>query len=310
MEAQNLELARQKYAKKLKTLIIIPLILLGIAFLIAVIGFMLIRSSQPFGILSIQILVLLPMPLIIGVIIGILGTRKEALEYKRQYKAYFIEKTMQKYFTNLNYSHDLGMPKEVLSSTGMIRTGDRYSSNDYTSGQYKDVAFRQADVKIEEEHRDSDSVDYITIFKGRWLEFEFPKSFNFRLEVIQKWFNAAIIPRGQNGRKFIRYETESTTFNQKFKVYAEDGFETFYLLDPTMIERIEELSNLHKAKYLFCFTGQKLSVAIHDNKDAFEPPSPFKPIDEAAEIAKVEAEINLITSFVDYLKLNRKLFKK
>ena len=97
---------------------------------------------------------------------------------------------------------------------------------------------------------------------------------------------------------------------KKFKVYAEDGFETYYILDPSMIDKIEELSNSHKAKYLLCFTGQKLSVAIHDNKDAFEPPSPMKPIDEATELAKVEKEISLITNFVYYLKLNRKLFKK
>jgi len=48
---------------------------------------------------------------------------------------------------------------------------------------------------------------------------------------------------------------------------------------------------------------------LKDGKDAFEPPSIFKPIDENAESKKVENDIRLITDFVDQLKLNRKAFK-
>ena len=247
---------------------------------------------------------------IIG-IVAYFATRKDAAAYQKIYKAHFVERALQEVFTDLSYSHEAGMPAEALASTEMISLGDIYTSNDFTSGKYKDTSFRQADVHIQEEHSDSDGdTRYVTIFKGRWIEFEFPKAFNFRLEVAQKWFGATRVPKGKNGRKFEKFQTESPTFNKKFKIYAEDGFEVFYILDPALIDHIENLTNVHKGKFLLCFIEQKLSVAIYDNNDAFEPPNPLKSIDEAKEKAKVTSEIKLITDFVDFLRLDHKLFRK
>ena len=179
MEA--LEEARKKYVKKLGILITVAFIIFGIAIVFAVLMTFSFGNNPILGTMSFMPLPFLIIFIIIVIIIGILATRKDAEAYKKQYKAYFVEKSLNKFFTDLKYSHDSGMPREVLRETGMIRTGDRYSSNDFTSGKYKEVNFRQADVKVEEEHSDSDGgTEYVTIFKGRWMEFEFPKSFNFR----------------------------------------------------------------------------------------------------------------------------------
>ena len=141
--------------------------------------------------------------------------------------------------------------------------------------------------------------------------FEFKKPFTFRLEIVQKWFNAhRKLPKNpKTNREIIKISTESTTFNKKFKVYAEDGFEAYYILDPAMIDRIEKLSESHKGKLLLGFIDNKLYVAISDGRDAFEPPNPFKPLDESAENQKIISDIKTITDFVDFLKLDRKLFK-
>ena len=246
-------------------------------------------------------------------IIGVAAARKDNETYRKLYKAYFVEQSLRQIFTDLHYSHDEGMSKAVLTSTGMISTGDIYSSNDFTSGKYKDVAFSQADVTIQEVHTDSDGdTNYVTIFKGRWLVFEFPKTFTFRLQVVEKWFGANKKPCKDTTikRKIERIHTESTEFNKKFKVYAEDGFEAYYILDPAFISHIEDLDNTHQGKLMLCFIDNKLHVAIYDNKDAFEPPRPFKPIDEHAEFTKIHQDIKAITDYVDFLKLDRKLFSK
>ena len=143
------------------------------------------------------------------------------------------------------------------------------------------------------------------------MVFEFPKKFNFRLEVVQKHFGSNLIPKknSKTGRKIEKISTESTTFNQKFKVYAEDGFEAYYILDPTIIDQIEKLSDSYKGKLLLCFIDNKLHVGVYDNHDAFEPPSHLKKIDENAEMQEVNQEIKTITDFVEFLKLDRKLFK-
>lgn len=308
MEFKDLESAREKYAKKLKTFIAVGLAIFALSIIISLVSLSNLKSISFVGFLF-------PFTLIVIAIIAIIAvfaTKKDTKTYRSLYKACFVERNLCQIFTDVHYSHELGMPKAVLESTDMIRTGDVYRSNDLTSAKYKDVRFSQADVEIEEESTDSDgNTHYVTIFKGRWMIFEFPKPFTFRLEVVQKWFTASkkLKKNRETNRQITKISTESLTFDRKFNVYAEDGFEAYYILDPAFIDHIEKLSESHKGKLLLCFIDNKLHVAINDNKDAFEPPSPFKPLDEQTENQKIQAEIRTITDFVDFLKLDRKLFK-
>lgn len=308
MEFKDLESAREKYAKKLKTFIAVGLAIFALSIIISLVSLSNLKSISFVGFL-------VPFALIVIAIIAIIAvfaTKKDTKTYRSLYKACFVERNLCQIFTDVHYSHELGMPKAVLESTDMIRTGDVYRSNDLTSAKYKDVRFSQADVEIEEESTDSDgNTHYVTIFKGRWMIFEFPKPFTFRLEVVQKWFTASkkLKKNRETNRQITKISTESLTFDKKFNVYAEDGFEAYYILDPAFIDHIEKLSESHKGKLLLCFIDNKLHVAINDNKDAFEPPSPFKPLDEQTENQKIQAEIRTITDFVDFLKLDRKLFK-
>lgn len=308
MEFKDVEKAREVYKTKIKKYIWVSII---IATFIALFASFSNGSGSIFGILIIFAMVGMFVAIFAFVIITIVS-RKEASAYRSAYKAYFVEKNLQKIFTDLNYNHEAGLHRAVLGATGMVNTGDVYSSNDLTTGKYKDVAFTQADVHIQNEYTDSDGdTHYVTIFKGRFMIFEFPKKFNFRLEVVEKGFGANRIP-GKNsttGREFKKIELESSEFNRAFKTYTEDGFEAFYLLDPAFIDNILDLANQYKGKILLGFINNQLLVGLKDNKDAFEPPSVFKELDEQTETAKIANDINLITNFVDTLKLNNKLFK-
>ncbi len=132
-----------------------------------------------------------PIPYVMGFVVAfafivVTTFTNQAIQhnYRRAYKAYFVEQNLKKTFTDLSYNHEAGMDSAVLNLTGMVNTGNRYSSNDFTSGKYKNVDFSQADVHIEIESTDSDgNRSYTTIFKGRFLIFEFPKPFNFKLEL-------------------------------------------------------------------------------------------------------------------------------
>ena len=251
--------------------------------------------------------------MIIGLIIILFLNQKQFKEYHRAYKEYFIEQNLHTVFSQLEYKHELGLPSSFLCGTGMINTGDRYKSNDYTRGKYQDVAFCQADVSIETEYTDSDGdTHYSTIFKGRFMVFEFPKEFNFKLALVGKNFRAFRKPlkNKTTGRKLEKIATESDHFNKIIKTYAEDGFEAFYLLDPKTIAKIEDITTRHNNRIVFLFCNNQLIIGLDNGKDSFEPPLPFKQIDEAKEKAKVGSDIRIITEFVDELALNRKIFKK
>lgn len=313
MNLEELENTRKSYAKKL-IIVMIPAAIIFVIAMIVAVAFILNPSGS--GALSDSIMIL-PIGFFLAMflaIVGILVIRKDARNYKNMYKSYFVEQSLRKCFTDVQYNHEAGMPAEEISSTGMMRLGSDYSSNDLFTGKYHDVNIKQADVHMQDEYTDSDGhTHYVTIFKGRWMIFEFPKPFTFRLQVIQKWFGGAAKKAKKDketGRKLKRISTESITFDKKFKIFAEDDFEAYYLLDPAFIDHIEQLSAQNKGKLMLCFIDNKLHVAFYDNKDAFEAPNPLKQIDEAKEFTKISQEIKVITDYVDFLKLDHKLFEK
>ena len=221
------------------------------------------------------------------------------------------EQNLRKTFTDLSYDHQAGLARNLLDLTGMINTGDRYSSNDYTSGKYKNVAFHQSDVHIETRYTDSDGgTYYATIFRGRFMIFEFPKQFNFKLEIVGRSFYAYKKPgkNAKTGQKAQKIATESNEFNRMFRVFGQDGFEAYYILDPAFMVKIMDIATMHKDRVLFAFFENQLIIGLDDGKDSFEPPSPLKKIDETKESAKATQYIKTITDFVDQLSLDRKLF--
>lgn len=293
MTFNDVEKAREAYYQKTKTgwiiiscavaLTILITFIIGIPFLIAFFAFFI---------------------FVVGAIVLSFASRKEAANYHKSYKAYFVAANLQKVFQNLSYDHQKGISKSFISSTGMINTGDRFSSNDLVFATYKNTKFAQADATIQVEHTDSDgNTTYETIFKGRFMVFEFPKKFNFKLELIGKHFHAYKIPGKdpKTGRKMQKVQTESVDFNRKFKIFGADGFETYYILDPAIMVRIEQISDRFKNKILLGFTDNSLLVALNDGTDSFEPPRAGRPINEAAEHQKILNDIRIITDFVDII---------
>lgn len=246
-------------------------------------------------------------PYVIIAIVVSSSTTNEAIKYKKAYKGYFVGQQLAKVFSDLKYNRDAGLDRQILTDNSMIHAGDRYSSNDLTTGKYKDVGFIQADVHIEKEYKDSDGdTQYRTIFRGRYLVFEFPKKFSSRMMLTHDGApKNEINPKDKN--KILKHmETESVEFNKAFLVYAEDEVEALYILTPDFMERVQELGRSHNDTVSIYFADNKMIVGINDGGDAFEPPSPEKPIDEEVELAKVGQEINLVIHIIDNLKLNRK----
>ncbi len=310
MNFNDVELIRQKYYQKVKRYYRRGNIALSIVVLFVVLFILATRKFSLFLIMPIIFVVLIGL-VAIAVTVSFL-THSDAVMYQKAYKAYFVEKNLRQVFTNLRYNHEAGIDKNILKSTGMVNTGDSFSSNDLTVAKYKDVLFMQADAHIEEEHTDSDGdTTYVTIFRGRFMIFEFPKKFNFRLEVIGKRFGAFCVPgkNAKTGRKVSRIKTESSDFNKSFRVYGDDGFEAYYILDPAFMEKIQHIGETYKYNLMFGFIDNMLLVGLNDGKDSFEPPTYRKPINEKAELEKISNDIRVITDFVDKLSLDRKLFK-
>lgn len=305
MNFEQVEKAREAYHEKLRTATIVSLVISAVLTIVIFCG----SGSFFLGLFGAAFIFLFVTA--IACIITSFTTSKEATAYRDAYKTYFVEQNLRQNFADLHYDRNAGLDHSVVGATGMIDTGDAYHSNDFATGKYKDVAFTQADVHIQERHTDSEGhTTYVTTFRGRMMIFEFPKKFNFKLELIGRRFHAYRIPRGTvKGRELSQIDTESSEFNEMFRIYAEDGFEAFYLLDPATIVKLQTIAEKHKYRILFGFIDNKLLIALNDGKDSFEPPKPNQKINEKEELKKVSEDIKIITDFVDQLSLNRKLFK-
>ena len=286
MGFEDVEIARKAYRDKFQKYFLSSLLVAG---LISVAAFF------AYPILAIPLFLFI---IAVVFIIITFALNKYRAAYKKAYKGYFIEQNLKKVFSNVTYDHEKGFSPDVIRESGMVRLADKFYSNDLTIAKYQKIAFAQADVGIIQVTTDDKGNTYETpIFKGRYMIFQFPKKFDYRLEVASKKFRATKV----SGKQMKRLETESTDFNHHFKVFGEDGFESFYLLDPAVIAKIEDLGAHYKYKLLLGFYDNKLMVALDDGKDSFEPPSFMKPIDEKTEMAKIASDIKVITDFVDII---------
>lgn len=285
--------------------------ILCICFTICVIGITLLTEFYPAVVAGI----------VLSVIFSTFVTRKDRKNFSDAYKEYFVKRCLSEIFEDLEYEPDKGMPYKVIASTKMMNMGDIYRSNDYVSGKYKGINFSQADVHIEEEHEytdaDGDShTSYVTIFMGKWMIFDFNKNFKSNVQVAQKGFGnnsvrkKTIFSSGKDSEYFKDVSMESESFNKRFRVFAQNELEAFYLLTPSLMEKIERLDDNNKGKLLLCFVDNRLHIGLYDNKDSFEAPSSFKKIDEQAEIEKTKGDILTITQFVDELSLDNDLFRR
>ena len=322
MDFSFVENERASYAQKSKKIMWRTFFIVGV--IIFIINFGPLLTGTRLGSLDLKTFLMVLASSIVGVAIfgfvaGLLAssffTKKEAASYRKAYKAYFVAQVMARTFSDVFYNHSYGLSSTKLERTGIINTGDMYRSNDYTKGKYKNVGVEQADVHILKEYQDSDGhTHYKTIFRGRFMFFEFPKKFNFKVMLVgrdRSNYSVVRMPRSnKKGYKYQEMQTESNEFNNRFKIFAEDGFEMFYLLDPAMMTKLMEIYDANDGKVILGFMGNELMIAINDGKDYFEPPSSYKPIDEKVELEKNMAQVRLITEFVDKLDLDRKIFQK
>lgn len=245
---------------------------------------------------------------IVLIIIGGVKNKKLAAVYKEK----VVKGVLSEVFDNLVFEPTMGISYETVHATGMMNTGDIFSSNDLITGSYHGVGLTQSDVHIEEESTDSDGHrSTYTIFRGRWMIFDFNKTFHCDLQIISRHFAAAkrkggIFSKKEN--KMPKVELENEEFNKAFTVYAHDTAEAFYILTPHMQESLLKLHKNMKAPIMLMFCDGKLHIAVNNGKDAFEPNLTRK-LEPERERSFILADTKVITEFIDEMKLDNDIYK-
>lgn len=296
----------EKYRKQARNIIVIGCII-GFVLVISILTFALVTRTYPF-------LIFIPFAIVLVLITVFIIYSIPYSKYKAIYKDYYVKRALESIFTDLEYKPDYGFDESIIRNTEMMFMGDRYESNDYISGKYKNINIEQADVKIEEERERKDSdgnteTYYDTIFQGKWMIFDFNKPFRANMQVKDKRFSNSRISNWGKEEKFKRVKLEDEEFNNCFKIYAQDEEEAFYILTPHFMDKIKKVYNNISGELLFCFIDNKLHIGLNNNKDSFEPSLLSNPSEEQIK-NNILSDIRIVTDFVDYLNLDNDLFKK
>ena len=200
---------------------------------------------------------------------------KQITEFNNGFKNKYVLSSLNKIFTDLKYFPDKGLDYGVIANTRMMDMGDRYSSNDYFEGKYKNVNVKQADVHIEEEQQTTDSdghttTTWVTIFEGKWMIFDFNKTFTANVQVSQKGFGNSRVNNWGEKNKYKKVEMEDAEFNKMFRIYAQNEHDAFYILTPSLMEKIKNLARTVSGKLLLCFINNELHIGLYNYKDSFE----------------------------------------
>lgn len=228
-------------------------------------------------------------------------------KYSKEVKTKLVNILLADTYSDYLYDMNSSIPVNTVVSSGLVSRPDRSKGNDYIKATYKDVNVEVSDIHYERRETRTDSrgnttTTYTTFFRGRFYIFEFRRDLKNELRIIENRFLGFSNP----GRGFKKYETESIDFNKKFNIYSTDHQFVFYIITPIILEKIQELEKLHGGHLSMSFTGNKLLIAVNDNRDYLET-NIKKPITEET-VKYLRADTDIMASIINELRLSTSKF--
>jgi hypothetical protein len=201
---------------------------------------------------------------------------------------------------NSCYNMNGGLGLSDILSIGIYRYPDRYHISDYISATYNGIFYEMCDAKLEERHVTTDSkgnrrVTYTTYFLGRVIKIDIQRDFDFILKIIE----SAFLNIG-NSKKI---ETEVIEFNKKFNVFCSNEEKAFYVLTPSMIQKMLELEKMYNGTINFYMDGRYFYVYINNSKDSLEIKL-NKPFD-STYLDTIRSEIQIAEAIINEFGLDR-----
>ncbi len=166
-------------------------------------------------------------------------------------------------FDNLQYNLKNGFDWDEIRNSAVIACGDKkyFESEDLLLGTYEGVNFKISDVTTKKLVRRNNKTRIEEIFQGQVLcfyKFDDMKLSNGYLQIFQNEFLSNI----SGWKAEHKIYTENQLFNNRFKVYADDEHNAYYILTPKVMEKIIEFSDIIGEQISLSFNNNKLFIAI------------------------------------------------
>jgi hypothetical protein len=239
-----------------------------------------------------------------GVVVAGIGFAAFAKLSKR-FKVEVLTDLVATFVDDGRFDPNLGLSQHDVYATEFLKHADRFHSEDFLSGSMEGVKFVSSDVKLEERHvehtKNGTRTYYETYFLGRVFIFEFNKSFEGYLQVLERG-------RPMRDRGYSKIKMESVDFNKTFKTYTTNDHSAFYVLTPHLMEALMNFEKNNKGHISFSFLGSKLFLGINNFRDTFELRM-FRKLDESV-FDEFKRELLVIQDVIHELRLNVNIFQK
>ena len=226
-------------------------------------------------------------------------------------------------FGDLKYERKKHFSDVKIRESGLFHKYEKQSSDDCFYGTSEGVNIEIYETALTYERNDGKEGKRTVIeFQGVLVLFDMNKSFTGKTIVFQEYGKFGNFLRNtfssNNYSLYKNVKLEDTKFEKIFEVYSTDQIEARYLLTPTFMEKLCELSKLfsdpkgigHKPTIQASFFDNQLLLAIPNRSDKFEIVSLFESVLGAKQkkrVQKVIEEIMNILEIVKILKLNEKI---
>jgi hypothetical protein len=254
--------------------------------------------------------------LILGGFAGYFYARDKT--FLSDFKLQVIERIIKFINPDLTYEPKNYIPSAVFKKSRIfLQSIDRYNGDDLVFGQIDKTQIKFSEIKAEYKTTSSgksgQKTQWHTIFQGMFFVADFNKHFQTSTIVLPNFLGRGFVANIFRKMNFARREKlvqlEDPRFNKHFVVYGEDQVEARYVLSTSLMSRITEFKEKYPNHLYLSFVDSQLYVAISFTKNLFEP-NYFKKINDFKTVKEYFDDLHLVTSIVDELNLNNRIWTK
>lgn len=258
--------------------------------------------------------------LVVSLVVMIVRHQRFYREFKARFKGRVIPAVVKFVDERLEYDPHRSLMTQYNESRIFTQRVDRYKAEDTISGKFDATDFAFGEIHTEYKTVSTDSKGnrqehWHTIFKGMLFVSDFHK--NFQGETM---IDADTMERylGKLGRKFQQWnpsrpgnlvKLENPEFEKKFAVYSTDEQECRYILTPSMMERLLDMTKRINFKVAVSFRNNQVYIAVFNNMDLFEP-SVFGSLLKEEDYKIIINMMKLMTGIIEDLNLNTRIWTR
>ena len=238
--------------------------------------------------------------IILAIVVCFFSDRIGTTKLKPEFKDNVIAKMIKLMNPNFEYYKNEFISRDEFETTEIFYTSldSDYGGDDLIVGEYKGVKFKTSDVECSGiTTKLTSKGPNVNTFYGIVFIAEFNKFFTSRT------FVSSIIYAEPKGDKIT---VDNVEFNNTFEIYTDDKVNAFYILSPSLMEKLLRLKKRFKGNIVVAFVDNKIYIYIDDRRDNFEVD-----INQTIELVyhAHKERLQSILQIIDELNLNSKVFK-